>query len=177
MELARGKKHRLARRQLDHVEQQRRENADVARVPARELTHPARGGIGTAAPVRPRYRARDRRSSLRPRERPEGFEEHGEAASVRACSQRNRKRRQSRLLERGAALCDLAWLAEAIERMKWRQRADQLGLGIRIAITAIGRVERDSRAVLARETLLRLGGVGMCLDRQRCGGGEDLEAT
>jgi hypothetical protein len=48
VQLARGQVHRLAGRELDDVEQERREHADVAGMTAREREDPARGRIAAA---------------------------------------------------------------------------------------------------------------------------------
>ena len=72
-------------------------------------------------------------------------------------------------------LGDLSERTEPAEHEELRQRHDQFRLVARILVVPRGVIEGHTRRVLARKTLRRLPRVGVRLDGQRPGGGDDLD--
>src|SRR5690606_400857 len=67
------------------------------------------------------------------------------------------------------------WGAEAAHRLEGRQREDELGLVVRVAVVAPRCVQRHAGRVLRREPLLRALQVGVDLEGQRAVRGDELE--
>ncbi len=175
VQLARGKEERFAGRERHEVEIERAQHGDVARVVRHEPRHPLPRAIGLA-PARGLAGGalQDRRLLL-------GVQRH-EPGEERAQGERRLLAGEAAQLRRDLGPChrlevagDLVERPEALEGRERRQRADELGLVVGVAVVAARGVHGDALGVLSRPAAAGLVVAGVGLDRERLRGRQYLE--
>ena len=175
MQLARGKEERFPGRERHEVEVERAQHGHVARVVGHEPRDPLPRAIGLASPRGLAGRALENRRLLL------GVQRH-EPGEERAQGERGLLAREPAQLRRDLGPGDRLQVAghlverpEALQGGERRQRADQLGLVVGVAVVAAGGVHGHTLGVLSRPAAAGLLVAGVGLDGERLRGRQHLE--
>ncbi len=176
---ARADEHALPRRDVDHPEEQRGDDARVPGVGGGQPSRPVqrtgvRAGLHLVGVAGGRHLADQGRALVggQPGHRRERGAQGGPGIGT---GQHRRDRRQSRHVEEPDQPQRLGRVAEPAQRLDGGERDEQLGLVVGVLVGPVRCAVRDPEGLLGREPLASLLARRMGLDRQRLRRGEQLD--